>query len=38
MYECSRLSRRAVDFLQIVEHLNEHNISIYIHQNGLEAL
>lgn len=30
IYECSRLSRRAVDFLQIVEHLNERNISIYI--------
>lgn len=38
IYECSRLSRRAVDFLQIVEHLNERNISIYIHQNGLETL
>lgn len=30
IYECSRLSRRAVDFLQIVEHLNERKISIYI--------
>lgn len=38
IYECSRLSRRAVDFLQIVEHLNERKISIYIHQNGLETL
>ncbi len=27
-----------MDFLQIVEHLNERNISIYIHQNGLETL
>lgn len=31
IYECSRLSRRAVDFLQIVEHLNERKISIYIY-------
>lgn len=38
IYECSRLSRRAVDFLQIVEHLNERKISIYIHQNGIETL
>lgn len=37
IYECSRLSRRAVDFLQIVEHLNERNISIYT-QNSLETL
>lgn len=38
IYECSCLSRRAVDFLQIVEYLNERNISIYIHQNGLETV
>ena len=38
IYECSRLSRRAVDFLQIVEYLNERKISVYIHQNGLETL
>jgi DNA invertase Pin-like site-specific DNA recombinase len=38
IYECSRLSRRAVDFLQITELLTEHGISIYIHQNGLETL
>lgn len=30
IYECSRLSRRAVDFLQITELLTEHGISIYI--------
>lgn len=38
IYECSRLSRRAVDFLQVVEYLTEHGISVYIHQNGLETL
>ena len=38
IYECSRLSRRAVDFLQVVEYLTEHRISVYIHQNGLETL
>lgn len=35
IYECSRLSRRAVDFLSIVEALTEKRISVYIHQNGL---
>lgn len=38
IYECSRLSRRAVDFLQVIEYFTEKNISIYIHQNGLETL
>lgn len=38
IYECSRLSRRAVDFLQVVEYLTGHEISVYIHQNGLETL
>lgn len=38
IFECSRLSRRAVDFLQVVEYLTEHRISVYIHQNGLETL
>lgn len=38
IFECSRLSRRAVDFLSIVEALNERKISIYIHQSGLETL
>ena len=38
IYECSRLSRRAVDFLQVVEYLTEHRISVYIHQDGLETL
>ena len=38
IYECSRLSRRAVDFLSIIETLNEKKISLYIHQNGLETL
>ena len=38
IYECSRLSRRIVDFLQVIEELNEQNVSLYIHQNGLETL
>lgn len=38
IYECSRLSRRAVDFLSIIEIFNEKKISFYIHQNGLETL
>jgi len=38
IFECSRLSRRAVDFLSIIETLNEKKISLYIHQNGLETL
>ena len=38
IYECSRLSRRAVDFLSIIEIFTEKKISLYIHQNGLETL
>ncbi|MBD5353050.1 MAG: recombinase family protein [Bacteroides sp.] len=38
IYECSRLSRRAIDFLAIIEIFNEKKISLYIHQNGLETL
>ena len=38
IFECSRLSRRAVDFLSIAEALTEKRISVYIHQNGLETL
>lgn len=38
IYECSRLSRRIVDFLQVTEELNELKVSLYIHQNGLETL
>lgn len=38
IYECSRLSRRAVDFLSIIAIFNEKKISLYIHQNGLETL
>ena len=38
IYECSRLSRRVADFINIVDRLNEAHISIYIHQNGLETL
>lgn len=38
VYECSRLSRRAVDFLQVIDYLTERKISVHIHQNGLETL
>lgn len=37
IYECSRLSRRAVDFLSVIEQLSEQGVSVYIHQNGLET-
>ena len=29
IYECSRLSRRIVDFLQVIEELNEQKVSLY---------
>ena len=38
IYECSRLSRRAVDFLTVIENLTARKISVYIHLNGLETL
>ena len=38
IFECSRLSRRASDFLNIIEELNELGVSLYILQNGLETL
>lgn len=38
IYECSRLSRRVADFINIVDRLNELHISLYIHQNRLETL
>ena len=38
IYECSRLSRRIVDFLSVIEYLTALKISVYIHQNGLETL
>ena len=38
IYECSRLSRRAVDFLQLIEIFNQKKISVYIHTNALETL
>ena len=38
IFECSRLSRRPADFLNIVEELNELGVSLYILQNGLETL
>lgn len=38
IYECSRLSRRAVDFLTVIENLTALKISVFILQNGLETL
>lgn len=38
IYECSRLSRRAVDFLTMIETLNKLKVSLYIHTNALETL
>ena len=38
IYEPSRLSRRIVDFMTIVERLTDAGVSLYIHQNGLETL
>lgn len=38
VYECSRLSRRAIDFLTVIENLILMKVSVYIHQNGLETL
>lgn len=38
IYEASRLSRRQLDFLSIIETLTELGVSLYILQNGLETL
>ena len=38
VYECSRLSRRQLDFLSIIEQLTEQGVSLFILQNGLETL
>ena len=38
IYECSRLSRRITDFLNVIEFLTERGISLFILQNGLETL
>ena len=38
IYGRSRLSRRAVDFLSVIETLSARKVSVYIHQNGLETL
>ncbi len=38
VYECSRLSRRQLDFLFIIEQLTEARVSLYVLQNGLETL
>lgn len=38
VFECSRLSRRALDFLSIIEKLNERGVSVFFYQNGLETM
>lgn len=38
VYEASRLSRRVIDFLEIVEYLTARKISVFILQNGMETL
>ena len=38
IYEASRLSRRQLDFLSIIEQLTDLGVSLYILQNGLETL
>ncbi len=38
VYECSRLSRRVLDFLEIIEYLSARKVSVFILQNGLETL
>lgn len=38
IYECSRLSRRAIDFMNVIENLTAKKISVFILQNGLETL
>lgn len=35
VYECSRISRRAIDFLTVIEQLTQMKVSVYILQNGL---
>ena len=37
IYECSRLSRRAIDFLSIIETLTRLKISVFVLANGLET-
>jgi DNA invertase Pin-like site-specific DNA recombinase len=38
VYECSSISRRAIDFIQVIEQLTQMKVSVYILQNGLETL
>ncbi len=38
VYECSRISRRAIDFLTVIDQLTQQGVSVYILQNGLETL
>lgn len=38
VYECSRISRRAIDFLTVIDQLTQQRVSVCILQNGLETL
>ena len=38
VYECSRISRRVADFVNVIDKLNELKVSLFILQNGLETL
>lgn len=38
VYECSRLSRRAIDFLTVIETLTSLNVSVFVLVNGFETL
>lgn len=38
VFECSRLSRRVIDFLEIIDYLSARKVSVFILQNGLETL
>ena len=38
VFECSRLSRRAIDFLSVIEHFNARKVSVVILQSNLETL
>ena len=38
VFECSRLSRQAIDFLSVIEHFNSRKVSVVILQSNLETL
>jgi DNA invertase Pin-like site-specific DNA recombinase len=38
VFECSRLSRQAIDFLSVIEHFNTRKVSVVILQSNLETL